>query len=181
MHCYWEGEARLGSLNGVVQTRAGWLKGNEVVEIIYDQHVISYDELLKHAQKMSCASRVFAHTNDQLEVAENRVGKRAEIVNKLARDANDSDQKFALKRTPLQYLPMTPLQATKINAELRLGGKAEKWLSPRQLSLLRTIKKASKANPKLLANLKRPKEPRGLQAYQEKLINKLNASGFSVL
>ena len=36
MHCYWEGEANLGQINGVVNTRSAWLQKKEVVEVEFD-------------------------------------------------------------------------------------------------------------------------------------------------
>ena len=181
MHCYWEGEARLGSLDGVVQTRAGWYSGNEVVEVIFSPDVIRYQDLLKNAQKMNCASRVFAHTNSQLKIAKDRIGNQAKKINESARDAKDSDQKFALKRTPLQYLPLTPAQATKVNADLRLRKNPERWLSPRQRKLLIAIKKVSKEKPKLLSEISRLEASEELAKYQQSLIEKLSANGILAL
>ena len=40
MYCYWEGEAKLGALDGVIGTRIGEHGGSEVVEVTFDPTVI---------------------------------------------------------------------------------------------------------------------------------------------
>jgi len=62
MACYWEGEARLGALDGVLATRIGFLQRHEVVEVEFDPERLAYERLVREAQKMSCARRVFARS-----------------------------------------------------------------------------------------------------------------------
>ena len=76
MHCFWEGEARLGALDGVLATRAGWLEGNEVVEVVFDPTVRNYDRLVRSAQELDCARIVYAHDQEQLTKATRFSGRK---------------------------------------------------------------------------------------------------------
>ena len=89
MHCYWEGEAKLGSINGVIQTRAGWIANSEVVEILFNKREIGYGELLVHAKKMNCANRVFAKNNEQFKIAKNEFNQSALRLENSMRDAKN--------------------------------------------------------------------------------------------
>ena len=141
MHCYWEGEARLGALDGVLATRAGWFGGNEVVEVVFDPTVRDYDRLVRSAQELNCAQTVFAHDQEQLTKATRLAGRKAVLIKSPAREAKASDQKYTLNRTELRHLPLTPMQATKVNADLRNGEDPRRWLSPRQKEMLKAITK----------------------------------------
>ena len=35
MYCFWSGEGKLGNIAGVLETKAGWMDGKEVVEVSY--------------------------------------------------------------------------------------------------------------------------------------------------
>ena len=91
-----------------------------------------------------------------------------------ARNAKPSDRKFALRRTELRYLPLTPMQATKVNADLRLGREATRWLSPRQMEILTAIRSALKDDAGVLTALKPADSLEGLTAYQDKLTARLD-------
>lgn len=135
MYCYWQGQAKLGSLDGVIEARAGHSHHQEVVELIYDPSSIQYETLVKKAQEMECATNVYAHTDEQFQVAQKLVGNRARKLTMTFKNASWSDNFYALKRTSLRYLPLTPMQATKINGVLGLrkpSAEAVKWLSPGQ-------------------------------------------------
>lgn len=139
------GEAEFGLLNGVFETRSGFLGGGEVVEVRFDPNVISFDKLLRHATDNECASKVFTRTNQQQALARQRIGQRAERSDEPIR--TDKDPKYYLGKTALGALPMTELQANRVNASLKTGT-WKQWLSPRQLELLKRIK-ARQAQPKL--------------------------------
>jgi len=144
MHCFWEGEVRLGQLAGVVDTRTGWLGGTEVVELRYDPKRISYAKLLAQAQSLRCATRVFTHSAEQLELARKAVGERA-LAHPGALRATPKDDSYRLKRSPLRFVPTTPAQATKLNAAVAGGQDPRPFLAPRQLRLLEAIEARPKA------------------------------------
>lgn len=144
MHCFWQGEVKLGQLDGVYDTRTGWLGGTEVVELRFDPRTISYAKLLAQAQKLSCATRVFTHSAQQLELARAAVGERA-LAHPGTLRATPQDDSHALKRSPLRFVPTTPAQATKLNAAVASGQDPRPFLAPRQRELLDAIQAHPKA------------------------------------
>jgi len=174
MGCYYHGEERLGSLDGVLETRAGILDGREVVEVTFDPSELPFEQLLRDARKLECTSRVYAHTDDQLRVAEAVAGNKAVRLSEPARDAIPRDRLFSLGTSNLRYLPLTPMQATKINADLGLQrGDGTAWLSPHQLELLARIEATLKKDPYALDGLERPSDPAVLPAYEVELVERL--------
>jgi len=121
------GEAEFGLIEGVLSTTAGWIGKVEVVEIEFDPRRTTYADLLAHAVDRDCALRVFPRTDAQLELARAKVGDAAERSD--ARIRLVEDQKYYLGRTALRYVPMTRVQAMRINADVQ---KAADYLSPRQ-------------------------------------------------
>lgn len=120
MHCFWEGEAALGALDGVVRTRAAFAGGDEVVEVTFLPAVLSRGKLAELAQAKSC-----------------RPVARAD------KDAPAGDQQHALGSTPYAQLALTPMQRTKVHAALTLGTDGKQWLTPAQVAAL--ARPASKA------------------------------------
>jgi hypothetical protein len=183
MHCYWEGEAKLGSINGVSSTRSGWIDSLEVVTLKYDPSLVDYAKLVDTAHSFECASKVFAHSPSQLELARKVVGKDAiELADdSVIRDAKASDQKYYLLQTPLRHLPLSETQATKINSALNSRQPVEPWLSPRQTGLLRRILALTKRDNNLLKSFQYPGEVSELAEYSSKLNERLSVleSGLS--
>ena len=105
----------------------------------FDPRVVSYEKLVRHAKARRCDNPVFTRNDAQQKTAAGIVGRKAKRNNDPIRVVKDN--KYQLTRTSLRYVPLSPLQSTRINANVR-GSK--QWLSPRQLALLKTIK----ANPK---------------------------------
>ena len=52
MGCYWEGEKRLGALEGVLATRIGMLRSHEVVEVEFDAVALDFKDLLAKAREL---------------------------------------------------------------------------------------------------------------------------------
>lgn len=154
MGCYWEGEARLGAIEGVVGTRAGWLDGREAVEVRFDPEVIGAEGLVRAAETAGC--RVAADGGP-------------------AREADASDRKYYLARSDLRWLPLTPAQAAKVNAALRFDRSPDPWLSPRQRRRAEQIRAALAADPLALEGLAPPRDPAGLSAYDRSLRERLAA------
>ncbi len=160
MHCFWEGEAALGSLPGVQSTRSAFREGLEVVEVTFDPQALDYASLLKTAKELKCASTVFAYNDRQLKVAQKLVGEQAVPIasDRPVRSAKESDQRYYLANSRFRHLPLTELQSVRVNAELapnRPNGEdaATKWLSPRQRKLLEQIVHANTEQQTALAKL----------------------------
>ncbi len=169
MHCFWEGEVRLGSLSGVVETRAAWLDGREVVRVRYDPSRVSYERLVEEANRLQCAVRVYAENRSELDAARGLVGARAVPVGNRAVDAPDSDQIRRLRHSFYRWLPLTPMQRTKINAALGSGTDPYAWLSPGQATLLAHIKDVLSLHPKSLEGLEAPEEIAEFRPYLGRL------------
>ena len=139
MGCYWTGEARLGSLDGVVDTRAAWHAGREVVEVRFRPDVVSREALTETARGLRCADGVWG---DEL------AGR--------PRAASASDQLYYLQRSTFGRLPLTELQARRVNGALGDKSDPRRFLSPRQTQLAALLASAQRAQ---LAGLARPADP----------------------
>jgi hypothetical protein len=170
MHCFWAGEAHLGSLPGVTGTRAGWLDGKEVVEVEYDEIRISYQELVKKAKEMQCASTVFAHDQKQLQEARKLVGNNAVLTKAVAKDAKLSDRLYHLRKSPLNAVPATRIQRLRMNAALTKQTDPLQFLSPRQRRVAQLILKASLEK---LEGMEPPQDCYALDAYEARLRKRL--------
>lgn len=175
MHCYWEGEAKLGLLPGVLQTRSAWADGLEVVEVQYDSAVIAYDKLLAEALRMECASTIFTHNYRQLAAARSS-GAEVRAIDKASdrRDAQKSDQLYYLSNSPYRFLPLTQHQAMRINGWLGTGGDPQVELSPRQQQLLNRIEEQLAGELEWGSDLERPAEDAQLAAYAQLLEKRLD-------
>jgi hypothetical protein len=124
----------------VLFTYAGWIGKTEVVEVTFDPSVISYEKLVRHASKRKCVSPVFTRDDAQQKTAAQIVGNGAKRNNDNVRGVKDN--KYQLSRTALRHVPMSAIQATRINANV---GQAARWLSPKQKELLGQIEAHPKA------------------------------------
>ena len=137
MHCFWEGEAALGNVPGIVGTMPGFVDRTEVVQVEFNSRQITYATLLEKARGMKCADTVYTHGQDQQKTAAKLLGERAEPLGQSVRP--DKAPKYYLAQTPLKFVPMTELQAMRVNAELGIKEDGLGWLSPRQRELLVAI------------------------------------------
>ncbi len=137
MHCFWEGEAALGKIPGVVHTRPGFLNQLEIVEVRFDPHTIAFADLFDKARHSKCADTVFTRTEDQHAIASSALAERA--VRSTEAIKLDKQPKYYLAQTPYRHLPMTELQTARVNAALHFKTDPDINLSPRQLVLLETI------------------------------------------
>ena len=129
MHCFWTGEYRLGGIDGVIATEAGWLDGREVTLVRYDSEQLSLRSLARKAAQVRCADKIYTPDGESL------AGLRGGKLDNGYRTASGSDQKRQIARLPaLNKLPgINAMQLTKINSaapdNLSL---ALQWLSPKQ-------------------------------------------------
>ncbi|MEO6598181.1 MAG: VPGUxxT family thioredoxin-like (seleno)protein, type 2 [Planctomycetota bacterium] len=114
MHCFWEGEAVLGALDGVVATKSAFVGNAEVVEVTFRPAVLGKDELTEHARAKSCKP----------------------VTGGTLKDGPASDQQHALGGTPYAKLSLSPMQRMKVHSALTLGTDPKLWLTPAQLAPL---------------------------------------------
>ncbi|MEL6894738.1 MAG: VPGUxxT family thioredoxin-like (seleno)protein, type 2 [Planctomycetota bacterium] len=134
MHCYWTGEYRLGKIDGVVATQAGWLDGREVTLVRYDKERINLEQLAAQAAKVKCADTIYTSAGESI------AGLPGGKLDDSYRVAKSSDQKYQLHRwKALQAVKgLTPMQLTKLNAIAPDSiANAVQWLSPRQREQLK--------------------------------------------
>ncbi|HGY90292.1 MAG TPA: hypothetical protein ENK43_03865 [Planctomycetes bacterium] len=139
MYCFWAGEAGVGDLNGVVATRVGFLDGGEVVEVRYDPKTLSLKALLEEVKSRQVAERVYCEDAASLKVARGVFGDDAKRAKASGFRASAKDLKHGLLRRPLRFLPMTPLQAARLNAHPELAD-GDAVLSPAQRALLAELR-----------------------------------------
>lgn len=137
MYCFWTGEGKLGNLNGVVATKAGFMGGQEVVQIDYDPSKINYEQLIQEAKQASCASHVYTENEEQQMTAKKIVGQNSVSTKKSFR--LDREPKYYLSKTHYRYVPMTNLQAARANSLVGKGKSPNELLSPRQVALAKKI------------------------------------------
>jgi hypothetical protein len=181
MHCFWEGEAKVGMIEGVITTRAGFLENEEVVDVTFDPSVISYEQLVRAAQKVECAKYAYAHSSDQFTMAKAILGDRAKSPKPPGRvkPAPAADQQYALAHSGLKWLPLTPMQATKVNSWLGSNQDWTEWLSPRQRELVGRLQATLRRDANALDNLTRPDRIEELAAYTDQLLSRLDDASAS--
>ena len=169
-------------MDGVLDTRSSWVGGHEVVEVAFDPRRVEYADLLDQAIDKGCANHAWATSKTMLATAKERLGNRATKLESKPRRAQDSDQLFYLGRSPHRYVPLTPLQARRINGVLgsrgSAGGKTvADFMSPRQTETLGRIQRALQKNRSALDGLERPDDRRKLGAYTRALDESLRKAG----
>jgi hypothetical protein len=143
MHCFWQGEMKLGGINGVVKTEAGFLRHREVTRVWYDETLISLRNLVGEAAKVQCADKVYVENQDAAIALKNIEDSSLKIEtfnDSEYKKAPVSDQKKQAQGSVFMNLNLTQFQMTKINAFIRIyPGKLEKYLSPRQKAQLEKL------------------------------------------
>ena len=139
-------------MDGVFATKAAWSGKHEVVEVKFDPKVTSYQKL---AEQVHGKSGWFAlPVGAQCEVAKDVGVRQVEFDGDRPVLRADREPKYYLLQTALRHVPMTELQAVRINAVVQGKGglaKAKKFLSPRQLALLKAVQAKPKAEwPQLI-------------------------------
>ena len=156
---------------GVVHTRVGWLNKEEVVEVIFDSRVTSFQTLLAKSRCVEKPSTAFTYQAADHEIAKRSLGAKAVLVTVPAKDAKATDRRYYLRRSPLWLLPLTDVQAVRANALLATKGKPRSVLSPSQLALLGEIESVwqDKSRRKALASLKPTRRIEDFGAYTLRL------------
>jgi len=130
-------------MDGVLATQALWLGKAEGVEVTFDPRRLPFERLLERAAAAQCDRAVWTTTQAQFQAAEQSVAARAVPLASMtgaSAPRRDREPKYYLLQTPLKHVPMTPAQAARVNAVVRVGGlEASGWrdfLSPAQLAIL---------------------------------------------
>jgi len=121
MYCFWSGEGTFGSIRGVVETESGFQDGKEVVKVQFAPSVVKKEDLEKRTKPKGVTA-----------CAKNE-GFRS-----------DREPKYYLAQTDYRFVPMTTLQACRVNSLMGQSQSPDGSLSQRQLDLLKKIKE----NPK---------------------------------
>lgn len=123
--CFWTGEMKIGAIEGVTRTEAGFLNGREVTLVEYNPAEISPAEIFKQAKSKGVATAAYLDNPAELPGSKK--------LTSAYRKAPASDQKKQIQGTLFQKLDLTPEQATKVNAYARTNpSKALTYLSPAQ-------------------------------------------------
>ena len=117
MYCFWTGEKELGSQNGVLSTKAGFMNG-EVVKVQYDSEKITKEELER-----------FAESRKMKPVPAKRFAW------------SEKDEDYYIQHSRFKYLPLSEVQKTKINTALGSQKDARRYLSPKQQKWLKQLGK----------------------------------------
>ena len=120
-------------------TAAGWHDGAEVVTVRFDPEQTSYERLLEQAVARQCATAGVWYVGDvQRALAEARLGARAKALDGEPRP--DAEPKYYLFKSPYRALPLTELQAVRVNARIAREEAFDDLLSPRQRELAARIR-----------------------------------------
>lgn len=138
MYCFWSGEAKLGSIPGVVDSKPGFMGGSEVVSVTFDPEIISYQKLVATASEKKAFDRIFTHSGDQTATAKSLV--KASNIKKVQNFRADSQPKYYLLHSPYRLIPMLPNQASRVNTAVGFGGDPNIFLSPKQVEVLTFVK-----------------------------------------
>ncbi|MEM9378322.1 MAG: hypothetical protein AAGB93_00135 [Planctomycetota bacterium] len=164
----------MGSLDGVVDTRSAWIGKHEVVEVRYRPDVLPYADLLAAAIEHKCTHRVWSTNDTQRRLASRVVPDRHEPYAGNARPAKDSDQLYYLERSPYRFVPLTPLQARRVNGALHAKTDPVRYLSRRQHELAYEIEGRLLSKTDVLDGLRRPHRIEGLAKYEAELRERLD-------
>lgn len=110
--CFWSGETSLAQHPAVITTDAGWIGGEEAVQVQFDPRKASRADLDGYAR-----AEGFRPTER-------------------GRFGVDREPQFYLRKNPVRHLPLTPAQRTRINFALPYGGSLADLLSPQQCAWL---------------------------------------------
>lgn len=123
-YCFWTGELKIGAIDGVVVTEAGFIGGREVTLVYYDPKKTTLEKILKQAKADGVATAIYLDDPSKL-TGSNKITSY--------RPAPAHDQKKQIQGTAFAKLKLTPQQATKVNAHARTNPqKALSYLTPEQ-------------------------------------------------
>jgi len=105
------------------------MHGREVVKVEYDETKTDLAKIGEQASKVSCADAIFTDQVVNTAIPTKKEGKYRK----------DSQDKYYLRHTDYQYIPLTDIQQTKINSAIGSKQNPNQYLSPRQSELLTSL------------------------------------------
>lgn len=138
MYCFWTGEKVIGNIHGVTETEAGFMDGKEVVRFTYNPNLTKYEDIIEIASKAKCADQAYTDDAKEKKTAESITKSKS---SKTKAYHSDKEPKYYLSNSKIQYVPMTPLQAARINTALGSNHSGLEVLSPRQKHILDYVSK----------------------------------------
>lgn len=145
--CFWEGEAALGGIRGVTSSRTGFVGGKEVVELTFDPSMIDFANLCREGRRLKCATRALTNNATDQATAKRVLGESALLRDEFVE--SQKDNLYRLMRTPYRGVPMTPVQARRVNTALSRAEDPDKLLSMRQIRYRGLAAEAGDAWPTL--------------------------------
>ena len=128
--CFWTGEMKIGAIEGVTRTEAGFFDGHEVTLVEYEPAKISPAEIFQKAKLAGVGSAAYLENPSELPGSKK--------LTPAYRPAPIGDQKKQIQGTAFQKLHLTPEQATKVNAFARTNPtKALQYLTDSQKKQLK--------------------------------------------
>lgn len=116
--CFWECEAKLGSLEAVRASRVGFLQGEEVVEVEFDPNLASRESFLAAARQLDCGERVYTRSADEQRMTSRVQGVKA-IQTSEALRLSEKDTKYFLKASRREKANLSELERVRLNAKAR--------------------------------------------------------------
>ena len=110
--CFWSGETSLAQNPAVITTDAGWIDGEEVVQVHFDPRAAARTEM-----------DAYAHEEGFGPVDRGQF-------------ALDREPQFYLRKHTARHLPLTPAQRTRLNLTIPYRGALADVLSPQQCAWL---------------------------------------------
>jgi hypothetical protein len=110
-----------------------------VVNVYFDPKIVSFEKILQKGQDAKCADRVYVHGESEKIKAHRSMGTKN--VKEAGDFSLDKEPKYYLNHTNYKFVPMTPMQAVKINSLIGQGKSPLHLLSPRQQFMFNYLQK----------------------------------------
>lgn len=156
-------DLRLGAMTGTLRLRAEHRVDREHLEVRFDPRRISLRSLILAADGGRGVLRLYTDDPDQRDVGEELL---EEAVMPLPRgEAPLPPSETHLSRSDLALVPLTGIQATRIESTLAREERVEALMSPNQLTWRNRLRHARATRPEVLEGLVREREDAGLAQY----------------
>mmetsp|Transcript_21050 Transcript_21050/g.27128 ORF Transcript_21050/g.27128 Transcript_21050/m.27128 type:complete len:402 (+) Transcript_21050:104-1309(+) len=153
----WIGEAEFAECHGIISCKAGWLRDEEIVMVVFDSKAISMSELVRFAIARS-RTKIVYYVSDkerQIMIHQRKLSNQSNEVQicRLAGSIGGSirvqPSYYYMSNTVFCKIPMTEYQRCRVNFALYTGDEEEAFalLSPRQNEMLRQFSKCDKKRP----------------------------------